>query len=91
MNEILAKYGTWIMLIVWGLIIYLFMIFMILPNKKKAKKQKEMLDSLKEGTNIVTIGGIKGTIVAVREEEVDVKVDKGIKVTFVKSAISRVL
>ena len=88
MNEILAKYGTWIMLIVWGLIIYLFM---ILPNKKKAKKQKEMLDSLKEGTNIVTIGGIKGTIVAVREKEVDVKVDKGIKVTFVKSAISRVL
>lgn len=88
MNEILAKYGTWIMLIVWGLIIYLFM---ILPNKKKAKKQKEMLDSLKEGVNIVTIGGIKGTIVAVREEEVDVKVDKGIKVTFVKSAISRVL
>ena len=83
MNEILAKYGTWIMLIVWGLIIYLFM---ILPNKKKAKKQKEMLDSLKEGTNIVTIGGIKGTIVAVREEEVDVKVDKGIKVTFFKSA-----
>ncbi|WP_294065888.1 preprotein translocase subunit YajC [uncultured Fusobacterium sp.] len=88
MNEILAKYGTWIMLVVWGLIIYLFM---ILPNKKKAKKQKEMLDSLKEGVNIVTIGGIKGTIVAVREEEVDVKVDKGTKVTFVKSAISRVL
>ena len=88
MNEILAKYGTWIMLVVWGLIIYLFM---ILPNKKKAKKQKEMLDSLKEGVNIVTIGGIKGTIVAVREEEVDVKVDKGKKVTFVKSAISRVL
>ena len=88
MNEILAKYGTWIMLIVWGLIIYLFM---VVPNKKKAKKQKEMLDSLKEGVNIVTIGGIKGTIVAVREDEVDVKVDKGIKVTFVKSAISRVL
>lgn len=88
MNEILAKYGTWIMLVVWGLIIYLFM---ILPNKKKAKKQKEMLDSLKEGTNIVTIGGIKGTIVAVTEEEVEVKVDKGVKITFVKSAISRVL
>lgn len=88
MNEILAKYGTWIMLVVWGLIIYLFM---ILPNKKKAKKQKEMLDSLKEGVNIVTIGGIKGTIVAVREDEVDVRVDKGVKITFVKSAISRVL
>lgn len=88
MNEILAKYGTYIMIVVWGLIIYLFM---VVPNKKKAKKQKEMLDSLKEGVNIVTIGGIKGTIVAVREDEVDVRVDKGIKITFVKSAISRVL
>lgn len=47
MNEILAKYGTWIMLVVWGLIIYLFM---ILPNKKKAKKQKEMLDFIKRGS-----------------------------------------
>lgn len=76
------------MIVVWGLIIYLFM---VVPNKKKAKKQKEMLDSLKEGVNIVTIGGIKGTIVAVREDEVDVRVDKGVKITFVKSAISRVL
>lgn len=88
MNEILAKYGTYIMIVVWGLIIYLFM---VVPNKKKAKKQKEMLDSLKEEVNIVTIGGIKGTIVAVREDEVDVRVDKGVKITFVKSAISRVL
>lgn len=88
MNEILAKYGTYIMIVVWGLIIYLFM---VVPNKKKAKKQKEMLDSLKEGVNIVTIGGIKGTIVTVREDEVDVRVDKGVKITFVKSAISRVL
>ncbi len=88
MNEILAKYGTYIMIVVWGLIIYLFM---VVPNKKKAKKQKEMLDSLKEGVNIVTIGGIKGTIVAVREDEVDVRVDKGVKITFVKSAISRIL
>ena len=47
MNEILAKYGTCIMIVVWGLIIYLFM---VLPNKKKAKKQKEMLDSLKRGS-----------------------------------------
>ena len=88
MTEIFAKYGTFIMIAVWGLIIYLFM---IVPNRKKAKKQKEMMDSLKEGTNVVTIGGIKGTIVSVNDEEVEVRVDKGVKITFVKSAISRVL
>lgn len=88
MTEIFAKYGTFIMIAVWGLIIYLFM---IVPNRKKAKKQKEMMDSLKEGTNVVTIGGIKGTIVSVNDEEVELRVDKGVKITFVKSAISRVL
>lgn len=88
MTEIFAKYGTFIMIAIWGLIIYLFM---IVPNRKKAKKQKEMMDSLKEGTNVVTIGGIKGTIVSVNDEEVEVRVDKGVKITFVKSAISRVL
>ena len=59
MNEIMAKYGTFIMIAVWIAIIYFFM---ILPNKKKQKKQKEMMDSLKEGNEIVTIGGIKGTV-----------------------------
>ena len=36
MNEIMAKYGTFIMIAVWIAIIYFFM---ILPNKKKQKKQ----------------------------------------------------
>ena len=64
---------------------------LILPNKKKQKKQKEMMDSLKEGSEVVTVGGIKGTIVSVSEDYVEVRVDKGVKITFTKGAISRVL
>ena len=60
-------------------------------NKKKQKKQQEMLDSIKEGSEVITVGGIKGTVVAVLGDYVDVRVDKGVKITFRKSAISTVL
>lgn len=88
MAEIFAKYGTWIMVALWIAIIYLFM---ILPNKKKQKKQKEMLDSLKEGEEIVTIGGIKGTISSVQEDYIQIRVDKGVHLTVRKSAVAVVL
>ena len=88
MNEIMAKYGTFIMIAVWIAIIYFFM---ILPNKKKQKKQKEMFDSLKEGDEIVTIGGIKGTVSSVEDDYIQVRVDKGVNLTIRKSAVAVVL
>ncbi len=88
MNEIFAKYGTFIMIAVWIAVIYLFM---ILPNKKKQKKQKEMFDSMKEGDEIVTIGGIKGTISSVEEDYIQIRVDKGVHLTIRKSAVAVVL
>lgn len=88
MNEIMAKYGTFIMIAVWIAIIYFFM---ILPNKKKQKKQKEMMDSLKEGNEIVTIGGIKGTVSSVKDDYLQIRVDKGVNLTIRKSAVAVVL
>lgn len=88
MNEIFKQYGTFIMIAVWIAIIYFFM---ILPNKKKQKKQKEMFDSLKEGNEIVTIGGIKGTITSVQEDYIQIRVDKGVNLTIRKSAVAVVL
>lgn len=88
MNEIFKQYGTFIMIAVWIAIIYFFM---ILPNKKKQKKQKEMFDSLKEGNEIVTIGGIKGTITSIQEDYIQIRVDKGVNLTIRKSAVAVVL
>ena len=88
MNEIMAKYGTFIMIAIWIAIIYFFM---ILPNKKKQKKQKEMMDSLKEGNEIVTIGGIKGTVSSVEDDYLQIRVDKGVNLTIRKSAVAVVL
>ena len=85
MNEIIAKYGTFIMLAVWVVIIYLFM---ILPNKKKQKKQKEMMSDLKAGDTIVTIGGIKGVISTLEESFVVIRIDKGVHMTIRRTAIA---
>lgn len=89
MQELYAKYGsTAIIIVVWVLIFY----FLVMrPNKKKQKQQQELYNSLKEGVEVLTIGGIKGTIAFVGEEYVEIRVDKGVKLTLRKSAISTIL
>lgn len=88
MAEIYAKYGMWIVGILWVIAMYLLI---VLPNKKKQKKQKEMMDSLKEGNEIVTIGGIKGTVSSVEDDYLQIRVDKGVNLTIRKSAVAVVL
>jgi preprotein translocase subunit YajC len=52
-----------------------------------------MLSKLKKNDHVVTIGGIHGTIVAVRDKEIVLKVDESsnLKLKFARSAIAKVL
>lgn len=75
------------------ILIYVILIVIIflptyISNKKKREAKAKLIDSLKVGSKVVTIGGIKGEVVAVLEDSVEVKVDKGTKITILKSAIS---
>ena len=64
---------------------------MIAPNQKKQKKWQEMLSQLKSGDRVTTNGGIKGTILTVKDDAVVLKVQPdGVKLEFVKSAIAAV-
>ena len=49
-----------------------------------------MINSLKAGDKITTIGGIKGTIVEVSEDTVEIKIDKSARMIILKSAVSNV-
>jgi preprotein translocase subunit YajC len=75
--------------LLWGGIIVVFYFFMIRPQQKKQKDQKSFVDNLKKGDNVVTIGGLHGRIAAVDSTTVQIDVDRGLKLTFEKSAISR--
>ena len=88
MNNILSQYGNIIIIVVW---VVFFYFLLILPNKKRQKKHKEMVESLKEGVEILTTGGIKGTITSVNGDFITLRVDKGVHIQVVKGAISRVL
>ena len=69
----------------------IFYFLLILPNKKKQKKHKEMLSNLKEGAEVLTSSGIKGTVISSYNEYVDIRIDKGVKLTVVKSAVASIL
>ena len=76
-------------IIMWVGIIAVFYFFMIRPQQKKQKEQKQLLENLKKGDSVVTIGGLHGKIYSVEATTVTLELDKGIKMTFEKSAIAR--
>lgn len=64
---------------------------MIIPQRRRDKKVKEMLAALKPGDRVRTIGGIYGTISSIRDDVVVLAVgpDK-VKLVFARGAISQV-
>jgi preprotein translocase subunit YajC len=70
-------------------IVVVFYFFMIRPQMKKAKEQKKYIEALKKGDKILTIGGIYGKVVEVREDAtIIMEVEDGSKMKISKSAVS---
>lgn len=72
------------------LIIAIFYFFLIRPQNKKQKETEKMINALKKGDKIVTIGGIHGVVSSAKEKTVIVKVDDNCKIEFSRSAIAGV-
>jgi len=69
--------------------ILVFYLFMIRPQQKKQKEQKNFLSELKKGDMVVTAGGMHGKIISVEEHTIALEIDRGIKVTFEKGSVSK--
>ncbi len=70
-------------------IVVVFYFFMIRPQMKKAKDQKKYIEALKKGDKILTIGGIYGKIVEVKEDGTMImEVEDGTKMKISKNAVS---
>jgi preprotein translocase subunit YajC len=70
-------------------IVVVFYFFMIRPQMKKAKEQKKYIEALKKGDKILTIGGIYGKVVEVRENgTILMEVEDGGKMLVSKNAVS---
>jgi len=76
-----------------ALLLLIMWFFLIRGRRNEQKQREDMLGSMKRGDRIQTIGGVLGTVVDVRDTEVVVKVDESsnTKMTFIRSAIHRVI
>ncbi|MFD0943495.1 preprotein translocase subunit YajC [Savagea faecisuis] len=80
--------STLIMLVLMFALVYFMM---IRPQQKRMKQMKAMHDSLQRGDEIVTVGGIHGTIDALEDTVVHVRVANDVVVKFERQAIGTVL
>jgi preprotein translocase subunit YajC len=72
-----------------GAIILVFWLFMIRPQAKKAKQQKQFINDMKKGDRVVTIAGIHGVIHKMNDDNtIQLEVNPGSYMKIEKSAIS---
>src|SRR5690349_24472820 len=66
------------MLITFGAIILVFYFLVIRPQNKKQKEAKKMLEGIRKGDRVVTIGGMHGFVESVKEDAVVLRVDDNV-------------
>ena len=76
--------------IVLMIAIFYFLVFM--PMRKQQQRQKDMLKSLENGQTVVTSGGVVGTIMAVNDDTLILRVKPdNLKLQFARSAVTSVV
>jgi preprotein translocase subunit YajC len=69
------------------IILAIFWFFLIKPQRDKEKKRKDMVQNLVKNDNVVTVGGIHGRVVQIKETTIVVRVDDNAKIEFDKESI----
>ena len=75
------------MLFPLAIFVLIFYFFIIRPQRKRDKQQKNMIDSIARGDQIITIGGFYGTVREVRDDSFQIEIAEGVRVTILKSAV----
>lgn len=70
-------------------ILIMFWAIIVRPTTRRQREHKELIDSLQKGDKIATVGGIYGTIVGVRDTDIDVEVTAGVILTLDRRAVRR--
>lgn len=81
--------GSGLMLLVWVAIFGFFYLIFIRPQQKRQKEHKQLIEELKAGDRVITIGGFKGVITKVKDDSFMMKVAPEMEVEVIKSAVGR--
>ena len=84
--------GSSFSLIIMMVLLFGVMYFMMIrPQQKRRREAMEMQNKLGPGDEIVTIGGLHGTVVAVADDVVTLEIASGVRVRFARPAVARVV
>jgi preprotein translocase subunit YajC len=72
------------------LIVVVFYMFLIRPQKKRQKQREELVKNMEKGDKVVTSSGIHGTVAQVEDTTVLVQVSDTTKIRFEKSSVNAV-
>ena len=86
-----GPFGNKMLLGFWGLMIVMMYFMMVRGPKKKQKQHTQMVEGLSKNDRIRTVGGIIGTVIEVKGEEVVLKIDESnnTKIRIAASAIGK--
>jgi preprotein translocase subunit YajC len=82
--------GTLVSLVPFVLIFVIFYFLLILPQQRRQKKLRTMLDALKKGDKVVTSSGIWGTVANLGKDTITLQVSDNTKVKIQRDHIARI-
>ncbi|MCM8819994.1 MAG: preprotein translocase subunit YajC [Candidatus Omnitrophica bacterium] len=80
--------ALFIQLIPFLFIFLIFYFLLIRPQQKKQQEHIQMINNLKKNDEVVTIGGIHGTVINIKEKTFVLRIDDNVKIEVDKNAIS---
>jgi preprotein translocase subunit YajC len=73
------------------LVIGIFYFMMIRPQRAEQKKHQQMLDALGKNDEVITSGGIHGTVISVKDKSVTIRIDENVKIEVEKNCVAQVV
>jgi preprotein translocase subunit YajC len=71
-----------------ALIFIIFYFLLIRPQKQKEKEHLKMLEGINKNDEVVTLGGIHGTVVNVKEKTLILRIDENVKMEIEKNSVA---
>ena len=83
--------SSMILLIQFGAIGVIFYLLLIRPQRKEQQRHREMIENLKKGDEVITAGGVIGTVVHTQEDRVTIKTGENTRLVVQRGRIAQVL
>jgi preprotein translocase subunit YajC len=79
-----------VILVYFAVIAVAFFLLIVLPQRRRTNTHRAVLASLEVGDEVVTIGGILGTIRELEDDRVELEIAEGVVITVARNAIAQV-